>query len=149
MFHLPWVLNRISVKGLTLVYSFCPATQLADRINRIAASLSRPDKLAVLLQVNTSGEETKYGCEPAEVVEIAQHIAQKCEALQLAGLMTIGMPDYSSKPENFSGLVECRWVEHRGLHMICCGVAGACKTGSAIWNQTFAAGALQHLHGYQ
>eukprot|EP00878_Enallax_costatus_P009568 GHUV01009998.1.p1 GENE.GHUV01009998.1~~GHUV01009998.1.p1 ORF type:complete len:254 (+),score=36.61 GHUV01009998.1:213-974(+) len=84
------------------------SVKLADRINRIASGLSRSDKLSVLLQVNTSGEETKYGCEPSEVVDIAQHIAQKCEALHLAGLMTIGMPDYSSRPENFTCLGECR-----------------------------------------
>jgi uncharacterized pyridoxal phosphate-containing UPF0001 family protein len=28
--------------------------------------------------------------------------------LKLAGLMTIGMPDYSSRPENFSCLSDCR-----------------------------------------
>jgi hypothetical protein len=42
-------------------------------------------------------------------VGLAQHIAGACESLQLAGLMTIGMPDYSSRPENFTCLVECRW----------------------------------------
>jgi hypothetical protein len=45
----------------------------------------------------------------AQVVELAQHISSKCPSLQLAGLMTIGMPDYSSRPENFTCLQECRW----------------------------------------
>lgn len=90
--------------------------QLADRLNRIAAGLSRPAKLGVMVQVNTSGEESKYGVAPADAVGLAQHIAAHCEALQLAGLMTIGMPDYSSKPENFTCLSQCRWAGQGGLH---------------------------------
>jgi uncharacterized pyridoxal phosphate-containing UPF0001 family protein len=64
--------------------------------------------LRVLLLLHLSGEETKYGCDPAEVVALAQHVAQHCPALRLAGLMTIGQPDYSSRPENFTCLAECR-----------------------------------------
>ncbi len=33
---------------------------------------------------------------------------QKCKHLRLAGLMTIGQPDYSSRPENFTCLASCR-----------------------------------------
>jgi hypothetical protein len=46
--------------------------------------------------------------EPAEAVPLAQHIAQRCKHLRLAGLMTIGQPDYSSRPENFVCLQQCR-----------------------------------------
>ena len=60
------------------------------------------------MQVNTSGEESKFGVEPNAVVELARHVAEKCPHLKLAGLMTIGMPDYTSKPENFTCLAECR-----------------------------------------
>ncbi|KAF6262302.1 hypothetical protein COO60DRAFT_1699417 [Scenedesmus sp. NREL 46B-D3] len=95
------------VPGLACVQTV-DSSKLADRLNRIAAGLSRPQKLGVMLQVNTSGEASKYGCAPAEAVGLARHIAGCCESLQLAGLMTIGMPDYSSRPENFSCLVECR-----------------------------------------
>jgi hypothetical protein len=41
--------------------------QLADRLNRVAEGCERSQPLSVLLQVNTSGEETKHGCEPDEV----------------------------------------------------------------------------------
>lgn len=84
------------------------STKLADRLNRIAGELGRPARLAVLVQVNTSGEETKYGCEPEQCVALAQHIASSCSSLRLAGLMTIGQPDYSSRPENFMCLAQCR-----------------------------------------
>ena len=39
---------------------------------------------------------------------MARHVATKCPRLKLAGLMTIGQPDYSSRPENFTGLAACR-----------------------------------------
>jgi uncharacterized pyridoxal phosphate-containing UPF0001 family protein len=46
--------------------------------------------------------------EPADAVPLAQHIAAQCAHLRLAGLMTIGMPDYSSRPDNFECLQRCR-----------------------------------------
>ena len=62
--------------------------------------MGRP-QLPVLVQVNTSGEESKYGVEPSACTPLAKHIAEQCKHLRLAGLMTIGQPDYSSRPENF------------------------------------------------
>jgi hypothetical protein len=44
-----------------------PTPQLADKLQRVASGLGRPAPLAVLLQVNTSGEASKHGCEPGEV----------------------------------------------------------------------------------
>lgn len=61
-----------------------------------------------MLQVNTSGEESKYGVEPKDCTQLAKHISHNCKHLTLAGLMTIGMPDYTSKPENFTCLEQCR-----------------------------------------
>jgi PLP dependent protein len=58
--------------------------------------------------VNTSGEESKFGVMPDAAVPLAQHVHKKCPHLRLAGLMTIGQPDYSSRPENFTCLVEVR-----------------------------------------
>lgn len=34
-------------------------------------------------------------------MELAKHIASNCPNLEFCGLMTIGMPDYTSTPENF------------------------------------------------
>ena len=55
-------------------------------------------------QVNTSGEESKYGVEPGGCTALARHIWEQCRHLRLAGLMTIGQPDYTSRPENFQVL---------------------------------------------
>lgn len=74
--------------------------QLADRLNTAAGNANR-DPIPVFVQVNTSGEESKYGVEPAACVELAQHVHQQCDKLKFSGLMTIGMADYTSRPENF------------------------------------------------
>ena len=68
--------------------------------------------LDVLIQVNTSGEESKHGIDPddASVLDLARHIAETCGSLRLRGVMTIGMPDYTSRPENFECLTRCRAV---------------------------------------
>lgn len=47
-------------------------------------------KLKVYIQVNTSGEESKSGVDPEAVEELAKHVKNECEALELYGLMTIG-----------------------------------------------------------
>ena len=65
-------------------------------------------RLDVFVQVNTSGEETKHGVEPAEALALAQHVLTSCPHLRFSGLMTIGMPDYTSTPDNFSCLERCR-----------------------------------------
>ncbi|KAK4493954.1 hypothetical protein PRZ48_015140 [Zasmidium cellare] len=47
-------------------------------------------RLRVLVQVNTSGEESKSGVEPNETTSLCKHIIDKCPHLRLGGLMTIG-----------------------------------------------------------
>lgn len=43
----------------------------------------------------------KSGIEPANCVELVKHVKYSCPNLVFSGLMTIGMPDYTSTPENF------------------------------------------------
>ena len=54
------------------------------------AGVELEGKLRVLVQVNTSGEESKSGVEPDDAGELCKHIRDQCPHLQLAGLMTIG-----------------------------------------------------------
>lgn len=56
----------------------------------LAEKESLSDKLRVLVQVNTSGEESKSGVEPKDTLELCKHVREKCLSLQLGGLMTIG-----------------------------------------------------------
>ena len=74
--------------------------QLANKLNNAVKNLDR-DPLAVFVQINSSGEESKFGVEPADCVQLARHVHTQCDQLRLQGLMTIGMADYQSRPENF------------------------------------------------
>ena len=47
-------------------------------------------RLGIHVQVNTSGESEKSGCEPAEAARLCRHIKEECRHLRLRGLMTIG-----------------------------------------------------------
>lgn len=65
------------------------ATQLDMGRGMLTPSAS--EKLNVHVQVNTSGEESKSGCQPGSgTVEVCRHIKEKCSNLNLLGLMTIG-----------------------------------------------------------
>ncbi len=46
--------------------------------------------MQVLIQVNTSNEESKFGVHPAQAIELIQQVA-KLETLKIKGLMTIGL----------------------------------------------------------
>ncbi|RNF05597.1 putative alanine racemase [Trypanosoma rangeli] len=96
------------VEGLCLVQTVDSA-KLANKLQDGCVKYREGRPLDVYVQVNTSGEESKSGTEPGKpAVELAQHIQEKCKLLKLAGLMTIGMPDYTSRPENFECLLSTR-----------------------------------------
>ncbi|KAK4754381.1 hypothetical protein SAY87_002485 [Trapa incisa] len=81
--------------------------KIANRLDSFVASIGRKP-LKVFVQVNTSGEESKFGVEPSGCTEIAKHVCLNCPNLEFCGLMTIGMLDYTSTPENFKTLATCR-----------------------------------------
>ncbi|KAI4388197.1 hypothetical protein MLD38_000550 [Melastoma candidum] len=81
--------------------------KIANHLDRAVSSLGR-NPLKVLVQVNTSGETSKSGVEPANCVELAKYVKLNCPNLAFSGLMTIGMPDYTSTPANFKMLYNCR-----------------------------------------
>eukprot|EP00249_Psilotum_nudum_P008598 c21394_g1_i1 orf=303-1031(-) len=81
--------------------------KVASYLDRAIAGLGRRS-LKVFVQVNTSGEESKSGVEPSECLELAKHVKFQCPNLEFSGLMTIGMLDYTSRPENFKTLVDCQ-----------------------------------------
>ena len=60
---------------------------LAEKLNRKMQQDGRPMK--VLLQVNTSGEASKFGVSPDDVIKFVRDVAM-FEMLQVRGLMTIG-----------------------------------------------------------
>uniref|UniRef100_A0A7S3P5G3 Pyridoxal phosphate homeostasis protein n=1 Tax=Amphora coffeiformis TaxID=265554 RepID=A0A7S3P5G3_9STRA len=86
-----------------LVVETIDKIKLANKLNNAVAG--KEGKLKVFVQVNTSGEESKSGCEPSEVLELCEQIIKECENLQLMGLMTIGAPGDLSC---FDTLAACR-----------------------------------------
>ncbi|PIE97536.1 MAG: YggS family pyridoxal phosphate-dependent enzyme [Treponema sp.] len=61
---------------------------LAEKINRRLESEGRV--LDILVQVNTSAEESKFGCKPTEALDLVFEIS-KMPHLNIKGLMTIGL----------------------------------------------------------
>lgn len=69
--------------------------ELAQELSRRAGQHGRV--LNVLIEVNVSGEASKNGARPADVLELARQVAA-LPNLSVRGLMT--MPPYSDDPEN-------------------------------------------------
>eukprot|EP00241_Pyramimonas_parkeae_P011121 CAMPEP_0114238772 /NCGR_PEP_ID=MMETSP0058-20121206/8099_1 /TAXON_ID=36894 /ORGANISM="Pyramimonas parkeae, CCMP726" /LENGTH=236 /DNA_ID=CAMNT_0001350897 /DNA_START=119 /DNA_END=829 /DNA_ORIENTATION=+ len=83
--------------------------KLANMLDKAVEGAGWERQLNVLVQVNTSGEESKFGvCPGEEVLSLCRHVHAECAHLRFNGLMTIGMPDYTSRPENFECLAKCR-----------------------------------------
>ncbi len=61
--------------------------ELAQRLNRIAGELGKI--IPVLIEVNTSGEESKSGVEPANLSPLLDAVMTQ-ENLRLEGFMTVG-----------------------------------------------------------
>ena len=90
--------------------------KVANNLDRMVSTLGR-NRLRVLVQVNTSGEESKSGVDPSSCVDLAKHVKLSCPNLEFSGLMTIGMPDYTSTPQNFQTLSNCRSEVCKALEM--------------------------------
>jgi PLP dependent protein len=101
----------IKLPGLQMIQTI-DSEKIAEAVNNAWKThrLETEGKLKVLLQINTSGEAEKNGADPAKVQELFDFINNKCDALQLEGLMTIGAfgYDYSQGPNpDFVCLMEC------------------------------------------
>jgi len=68
--------------------------KLANAVNNTWEKLNREQKLNVMVQINTSGEQNKHGCPPENAVVLVSHVINKCPSLHLSGIMTIGAYDY-------------------------------------------------------
>lgn len=96
----------LSVSNLDCVETV-DSVKLATALDKAAAAVGRTTPLSILVQINTSGEESKSGADPEKVVEVVKEIREKCSRLHFAGLMTIGRFDEHPEPD-FRKLVECR-----------------------------------------
>jgi len=62
----------------------------------------------VFIQVNTSGEKSKHGADPASCVALAEHLLSACPRLEFSGLMTIGRVSPTPQSDDFVTLRNCR-----------------------------------------
>lgn len=104
-----------AVPNLTMVQGV-DNVKIATHLDRAVSGIGRMP-LKVMVQVNTSGELSKSGVEPSSCVELVKHVKLNCPSLVFSGLMTIGMPDYTSTPENFGALSNCRIEVCKALAM--------------------------------
>ncbi len=63
------------------------SVHLADEIDKQAKKVNR--QIDILIQVNTSGERSKFGCRPEELLPIVEQISM-LQNINIIGLMTIG-----------------------------------------------------------
>jgi pyridoxal phosphate enzyme (YggS family) len=83
--HLQTNKVKNAVRIFNLIHSV-DSIRLAEAIQKEAEKLDKTQE--ILLQVNVSGEESKYGLSPAEIKEVLQAI-RGMKNLALTGLMTI------------------------------------------------------------
>uniref|UniRef100_A0A3B5RFB0 Pyridoxal phosphate binding protein n=1 Tax=Xiphophorus maculatus TaxID=8083 RepID=A0A3B5RFB0_XIPMA len=85
----------LGVPNLFLVETIDSA-KLADKVNSSWQRLrgAGSQRLKVMVQVNTSGEQSKHGLPPEDTVNTVKHIVSQCSALHFSGLMTIGRYGY-------------------------------------------------------
>ncbi|XP_029292279.1 pyridoxal phosphate homeostasis protein [Cottoperca gobio] len=85
----------LGVPNLFLVETV-DSVKLADKVNsswqRVRGASSQ--RLKIMVQLNTSGEQSKHGLPPEETVNTVKHILSKCACLHFLGLMTIGRYGY-------------------------------------------------------
>jgi pyridoxal phosphate enzyme (YggS family) len=88
--HLVGHLQRNKVKKAVEVFELIHSVdsyRLAEEIGRCSLARNRPTD--ILVQVNTSGEDSKFGLPPNEVLTFLGSLAQ-LQSLRILGLMTIG-----------------------------------------------------------
>lgn len=92
--HLQTNKAKHAVKLFDMIQSV-DSLRLAEELNKQAKRLGTVVK--ILIQVNVSGEESKFGVSPQGVHSLISQISNKMENLSIQGLMT--MPPYFHDPE--------------------------------------------------
>ena len=114
--HFVGHLQRNKCNSLASVSKLCvvetvDSERLATTLDASWKRKGRNRKLKLFVQVNTSREESKHGCQVFKVPALVKHILGTCTRLEFRGLMTIGQSghDYSLGPNpDFECLVETR-----------------------------------------
>ncbi|MGQ9706022.1 MAG: YggS family pyridoxal phosphate-dependent enzyme [bacterium] len=90
--HLVGHLQKNKARDAILLYDVIESVDdiaLANELSRRLEVVGRGDAMPVLIEVNTSGEETKYGVNPYETISLLEQI-NELPNLEITGLMTVG-----------------------------------------------------------
>ena len=82
--------------------------RLATALNNSWKKGAYGRKLKIFVQVNSSAEDSKHGCQESDAPALVKHVMESCGGLEFCGLMTIGQVghDYSTGPNpDFKSLV--------------------------------------------
>lgn len=94
-------IGNLQSNKINALVPYVSCIQSVDRWSLAKKLQSRLDREGeqreVLLQVNTSGEESKFGLAPEEAADFARRVAD-LDALRIRGLMTIGL--FAADPED-------------------------------------------------
>ncbi len=86
------LIGQLQTNKVAPVLPYVSWIQSIDRerlISRIEYLYSGAEKLKVLIEVNTSGEQSKSGCKPKECRELCERVLRS-NCLELHGFMTLG-----------------------------------------------------------
>ena len=110
--HMMGHLQRNKAKNaLQLFHEFhaLDSKRLAKRLQRQLEKLHK-ESWPTFIQVNVSGEESKYGIDPSELDPLIELIGESCPGLSVKGLMTVApfVDDETILRENFRRLRKLR-----------------------------------------
>ncbi len=95
--HLQSNKTKSAVENVDYIHA-ADSVKLLQRIDRLAGELGRSPK--VLLEINISGEESKFGVDVESLKELAQ-AATQCKNITVAGLMTMAPFEVSESELRF------------------------------------------------
>uniref|UniRef100_A0A8D0HLY4 Pyridoxal phosphate binding protein n=1 Tax=Sphenodon punctatus TaxID=8508 RepID=A0A8D0HLY4_SPHPU len=84
-------INKLIAVTILYMLETADSVKLADKVNSTWQKKGPSQRLKIMVQINTSGEDRKHGLPPEETVE---HIIKKCPSLEFVGLMTGPNPDF-------------------------------------------------------
>lgn len=115
-------IGRIQTNKVRLVADIVSLWQSVDRSSVIEELAKRAPSARLLIQVNTTGEDTKSGCDPTEVGALVDAAAAR--GLSCDGLMTIGPTDGAVGPTTDAFRLLRRLVDEHGLTECSMGMSG-------------------------
>ena len=106
--HLVGHLQRNKVKIALPLFDLIHSVDTLRLANELSRQAVRQNTaVRVLVQVNTSGEASKFGAPPCEAIDLVGQV-DELAGIDVAGLMTIGTPDPNAVRTNFVALRELR-----------------------------------------